>query len=410
MKKKILIAVGILFIIVVATVAYVLLGPGRGQLEKFMHTQRYNVPSGMASCRDSKEFFSVSPVDYKDFTDLAPLGTVSPPSHTFPTDHMYFFIKNENINDPESIPNKVPVYAPGDMTVTKIGSQERYEDGQLLNSDYSMDFAPCKEVAGYFTHMSSLSDKLKKVFDEQKKSCSEYSTGGYNYKNCESEVEIKVKAGEQIGTAGGMKGQAALDMGMLDFRAEPLTYANQKRWEGKSVTTVCPLDYFSLPTKEEIYAKVGGYSQKRTIEPICGQIDQDIAGTAQGVWFKKGTPQNFESSHPEDPHLALVHDNADYAQPVFSIGNSMQKSSLEAGRYYYTVKDSGNVNRDFGKVVPGSVYCFDGVNNMFNPDPLGFIIILELPTEETLKIEKQEKSLCGSGLWSFTGNSSEFER
>ncbi len=410
MKKKILISVGILFLILLAVVAYFLFGPGRGQLEKFMHSQRYNIPSGMASCGEEKEFFSVSPVAYEDFTNLAPLGTVSPPAHTFPTDHMYFFIVNENIEDPQSVPNKVSVYSPGDMTITKIGSQEKYQDGKLLNTDYNIDFLPCKDVSGYFIHMSSLSEKLKAEFDAQEKSCSEYSTGGHDYKNCEAGLEIKVEAGEVIGTAGGMVGQGALDIGMLDFRNSPLQYANQKRWEGKSVNTVCPLDYFSQPAKEEIYEKVGGYSEKRTIEPLCGQIDQDIASTAQGVWFKKGTPQNFESSHPEDPHLALVHDNVDYAQPVFSIGNSMQKSGLEAGRYYYTVKSFGNINRDFGKVVPGDVYCFDGINNRFNPDPLGFIIILEMPTEIDLKIEKQSNSSCGKAKYHFSPNATEFER
>ncbi|MCH8821485.1 hypothetical protein IID23_03070 [Patescibacteria group bacterium] len=332
MKKKILIGVLILFLIISGVVAFFLFGPGGEKLEKFVQTKQYNIPSDAASCGDKKEFFSVSPVAYEDFSDLAPLGTVSPPSHTFPTDHMYFFIKNENINDPESIPNKVPVYAPGDMTITKIGSQERYEGGDLLSSDYNMDFVPCKEVSGYFIHLSSISDKLKEEFDEQQKMCNEYSTGGYNYKNCEAGVEIKVKAGEQIGTAGGMKDQAALDLGMIDFRADPLTYANQKRWQGKSVSTVCPLDYFSSPAKEELFAKVGDNREKRTIEPICGQIDQDIAGTSQGVWFKKGTPENPKSTHPEDPHLSLVHDNVNYAQPVFSIGNSVQ--GLEAGRYY----------------------------------------------------------------------------
>lgn len=407
MKKKILIGILILFLITAGVSALFLFGGGREQLEEFIRDKQYSVPVDATSCGDEKEFFSVSPVAYADFTNIVPLGTLSPPSHIFPTDHMYFFIKNEDINDPESIPNKVPVYAPGDMTITKIGSQERYEDGKLLNSDYNMDFVPCKEVSGYFIHMSSLSDKLKKEFDAQKKRCSEYSTGGYDYKNCESGIEIKVKAGEQIGTAGGMKGQTSLDLGMLDFRISPLQYANQKRWGSKSVNTVCPLDYFSSPAKEKIYAKVGDYSQKRVIEPICGRIDQDIAGTAQGVWFKKDTPQNFESSHPEDPHLALVHDNVDYAQPVFSIGNSVQ--GLEAGRYYYTSKETGFLNRDFGDVIPGNVYCFEGVNNRFNPDPLGFIIILEMPIETTLKIERQEKSSCTSP-YQFSSNFSEFER
>ncbi|MCH7541184.1 hypothetical protein IH981_00175, partial [Patescibacteria group bacterium] len=126
MKKKILIAVAVIFFIVAGIAAYFLFGPGRGQIEKFMRTKQYNVPADAASCGDKKEFFSVSPVKTEDFTNLDPLGAVSPPAHTFPTDHMYFFIKNESINDPESVPNIVPVVAPGDMTITNIGSQERY--------------------------------------------------------------------------------------------------------------------------------------------------------------------------------------------------------------------------------------------------------------------------------------------
>ena len=409
MKKKILITVGVLVLIIVSGGAYFVLGPGEDQLEEFINSKKYNIPSDLSSCGDEKEFFSVSPLAYEDFTDLAPLGTVSPPSHTFPTDHMYFFLQSENPSDPESLRKKVPVYAPGDMTITSITSQEKSKDGKRESTDYSMDFLPCSEVSGYFIHMSSLSEKLKNEFDSERKRCDEYSTGGYSYNNCNAGVEIKVEAGEEIGTAGGTTNQAALDLGMLDFRNPPLQYANQKRWEGKSVNTVCPLDYFSSPAREEIYAKVGDNRQKRTIEPICGQIDQDIAGTAQGVWFTKGTPQNFESSHPEDPHLALVHDNVDYVQPVFSIGNSLQKSGLDAGRYYYTVNKSGNINRDFGKVVPGTIYCFGDITQRFFPDPLSFIILVEMPTETTLKIEGQEKSSCTSH-YQFSSNYSEFER
>ena len=83
---------------------------------------------------------------------------------------------------------------------------------------------------------------------------------------------------------------------------------------------------------------------------------------------------------------------------------------LAAGRYYYDLKDSGSVNRDFGKVVPGNIYCVYSLKDRFYPDPLGFIIILEMPTETDLKIERLNNNSCGKAKYHFSSNATEFER
>jgi len=63
-------------------------------------------------------------------------------------------------------------------------------------------------------------------------------------------------------------------------------------------------------------------------------------------------------TYPEDPHMALVHNNINPAQAVFSIGTSF--TGVETGGYSFTPSASGLVNPDFSRVTAdGKVYCFE---------------------------------------------------
>src|SRR5215510_6450023 len=46
-------------------------------------------------CTDAPSF-DRSPVDLAQVTGVVPLGNVNPPGHTFPTPHMYFYLKRDN--------------------------------------------------------------------------------------------------------------------------------------------------------------------------------------------------------------------------------------------------------------------------------------------------------------------------
>ena len=71
--------------------------------------------SDIPTCGQESVFFTVSPVTPSDFVSLVPLGNLAPPAHTFPTDHMYFFINLVSESDRELGTVRVPVYAPGDI-------------------------------------------------------------------------------------------------------------------------------------------------------------------------------------------------------------------------------------------------------------------------------------------------------
>lgn len=355
-----------------------------------------NIISGIPSCSDKKEFFTVSHIPISELQNIVPLGNLNPSGHTFPTNHLYFHLKG--FSGVESSPN-AQVVAPGNIWITRIGSSE-YTMKERQIKDYKLDFTVCMEVRGYFIHIASLSEKLLQSF-AQPDNCKEYDTGGIHYKNCEKDFyfsPISVAGGESIGTVGGSS-----DFGLADLRTQELVYANPKRWYEDPLHRVCPLDYFSEGVGMQLKSLLGSSDIKRTVEPICGEVAQDKPGTAQGVWFVKGT----SNTYPEDPHLALVHDNIDPEKGVFSVGASINE--LSSGTYSFNPGSSGLVNRDFKNITAdGKVYCYEAQGG--RPYTQYVVVILQLTSSTTLRIEKQNSNICGNGPWAFSSNYVDFER
>ncbi len=357
---------------------------------------RRNIIPGVPSCGDKKELFSVSHIPISELQNIVPLGNLNPSGHTFPTNHLYFHLKGF-IGDESS--SNAPVVAPGDIWITRIGSSEYTMKGRQIK-DYKLDFAVCTEVKGYFIHIISLSEKLLQSFAQPDK-CEEYETGGIHYKNCEKDFyssPIALAANEPIGTASGSS-----DFGLADLRTQELVYANPKRWYEDPLHRVCPLDYFSEGIRTQLKSLLGSSDKKRTIEPVCGEVAQDKPVTAQGVWFVKGTSE----THPEDLHLALVHDNIDPAKAVFSVGTSI--NGLPSGTYSFNPASSGFINRDFKDILDdGKVYCYETQGGKSYTQYIAVILQLTSPT--TLRIEKQNSNVCGNGPWTFSSNYADFER
>lgn len=348
-------------------------------------------PAGVPSCGDKKELFTVSHIPVSELQNIIPLGNLNPPAHTFPTNHLYFHLKGFR---GDFLDNTAPAVAPVDIWITRIRSSEYTMRGQRIK-DYKLDFTVCAEVTGYFIHLASLSEKLLQEFG-QPETCEEYDTAGIHYKNCGNNFylsPIKIAAGEPIGTVGGSS-----DFGLADLRTPELVYANRNRWEDEPLHRVCPLDYFAADLRVQLRSLLGSSDTKRKMEPTCGQVAQDMAGTAQGVWFVKGTGNTY----PEDTHISLVHDNIDPQKGAFSVGTSMSKSGIVSGTYYFAPQNSGTVNRDFKDVTPdGKVYCYR-VSGRYGG---AAAILVQLLNSNTIRIEGT--SGCGSA---FTDKYTDFER
>lgn len=357
------------------------------------------IADGLESCGTEKAILAEMPLAAGDFAGITPLGNLNPPGHTFPTDHVYFMLRKLNPFAAE----RAFVVSPADAWVTRISSSEHVSDNF---TDYTIDFSPCRELVFRFGHMSSLSDRLMQNLTEATgDACDEYETGGKRYRNCADDVMIRVSASEVIGAAGGNPGQFALDFWAFDARTALLNYANRARWYDQQSHVVCPLNYFKAAAKitlEGMLMSEGG--TKRTIPPVCGEVEQDEPGTAQGAWFLKGT----KSTYPEDSHAALVHDNFDPSRGAFSVGTSMQKSGLAAGVYYFQPDDIGYVNRDFAGVrADGRIYCYDASQDGGRKQ----VIILQLTGETALRMERTGAATCSeSEPWAFGNGYTDFER
>jgi len=362
--------------------------------------------SDLPSCGDKKELFTVLPIKLDDFKGIFPLGLVDPTIHVFPTPHIYFHIKPEDpSNFGESISAQVPVVAPADIVMTNVKSTS--SDKQEFD-DNDIYFSVCKEFTAYFAHVKNLSPKIQKAIDNAKTSnCNEY-TSKYSSgltrtsKVCDIYINVPLKAGEFVGMAGGGRGQNNLDLGARDFRIQPAPFINPNFWSKRETElyTVCPLDYFSSELSNILKSRLGSMDGqvKRTKEPICGEVYQDIIDTAQGLWYAKNV--EVTSNHRESFHIALVPDVINNNKDVFSVGESVKESGLSFGFYSFTIKSSGNVNRAFKDIkFDGNVYCYE-TEDKFNKK-IPFVILLELTSKTNLRIEKVDSDNCAEPPWSF---------
>ena len=353
-----------------------------------------NSSSDLAACGSQTEWLTAYPIMPHDTTNIVPLGNVNPSGHVFPTDHIYYYITKSEPGNPNSAPIEVPLYSPGNLRITSIDVSENVTDGY---SDYSLTFQPCDEISFKYSHITTLAQKFLDQITPPYTNDNTYTTGGKTYHLYKKTVAMDITSGEEIGTAGGRAEQNALDFYAYDELAS-LTFANASRWtNSNSRYTACPIDYYSADKKAVMQAKLGNESYQRTTEPVCGKIDQDIAGTAKGHWFYPGSPNT-----PEDPHVALIDYNVNPNYQTISMGTSMSASGMSSGSYNFTPQNSGSVDLDFALVNTGSgVVCYDYTT--------GSKMLAELTSATTLRLEKQAGA-CGSGPWSFGATYTDFER
>ncbi len=316
-----------------------------------LHSQLQQVIARLAEpgCPSSGAVFTVSPTDSSAFAYLIPLGNLSPPDHTIPTDHVYYVFPGDMNQGP---PPVTSVRAPATIHIGRVSHITAIVSGGVRSHDYKLDFSPCRGVEAYFDHITSLSPALSRAVSAAGEQCEEHHPRpSATYRYCNSNFDFVAQAGEVIGQAGG--GTAAgFDFGATDDRSPPMAYANPSRYNQRHV--VCPFDLFVGSLRDSFLTRFGRPGNPRTIAPVCGTVMQDQAGTAQGNWFigdvTSGNPEGWNKS------LALVHDNFDPSQGVVSFGGN----GREAFRLDFIPTSSGTINREFSGITPGhEVYCFE---------------------------------------------------
>ena len=336
-------------------------------------SQFQGVQATMPSC-SSAALFSVSPIKFDKIAYIVPLGGPNP----LPGEHVYFIIirGGPNSSGPTQIVN---LYAPGDLTAFRIGRQVQTTNGKTGNIDYYVYFTPCREVTVLFAHVSSLTGPLGGIpFD----TCAQpYSIGdGSLYEHCTAEINIPLRAGQLIGTAGA-GAAAGIDFDINDWRVPVPYVANPDRQY--DLTAVCPLDYYGGDAAASLRALLGHGSPGTHLAQGCGQIFQDIAGTLQGNWFN-GPPAQTNGNITK--MAALVHENYNPTLDAISIGGTIGIH----GEWDFAPTHSGTINRDYSEVTPGdSIYCYQAAG-------MPGRLLIQLVTATTVSIEHQPGACTGT--------------
>jgi hypothetical protein len=374
------------------------------------------VPSGgpdeasAPDCGPGKQVLANSPVAVKDLSTIIPLGNFAPPGHIGPTPHMYYNYLNTGTSSNPNIA-KTNIYAPADMTITKISLFDNKSSPTPFDS-YRVDFSICKQVSGYFIHTLSLSDKLAAIMKPPYDNTQESAiTGTVTEHVYSKKVSIKIAAGEQVGTGGGnAHAPWGLDFGLVDRRTAAPVMGNQARWTDDS-HYVCSLDYYPAGLSATLYAHIGDYTYKylEPGSPKCGVMYPDIPGTAQGEWFTRDVPTGALG----DPamEITLAPSNLNHAQDVFALGSKLESIGISTtALHIFTPRTSGLVDTDFGQVKPdGGVHCYQLKDqaDYTRPDVLA---LLQLTNATTLKFGKGTGGTCGSGPWPMPANAVEYIR
>lgn len=244
-------------------------------------------------CRGTDKLtFTHLPMRPQDFSILIPYGLVVG-DHVTPIDHQYFAPA-----DYKSKRDAYPVYAMADATLTEV--EPRTTERGI---EYRMVFAHSCTSLYYYDLVTSLTGKVKAAYDNR-------SRGGLN---------LKLKAGEQIGKIGGQTLDFAYwdtDKPLAGF-IKPASY-DAEAWK---LYTADPYPRYTDELRKLLIAR-----NPRVAEPIAGKIDYDQPGKLIGNWFLEGTNgyaghRGTQGGSYATGHLSFAPEHFDPSFFVISMGN-----------------------------------------------------------------------------------------
>ncbi len=368
-------------------------------------------------CGGRRIFFNTFPTAGDGLRGVDPLGSLHPPStHVFPTHHLHLFVPVADASHPDVAPLEEPLYSPGRLELVAVEYSGTHAD------PWDLVLKPCSEVSLLIQHLHSLDPAIA----AQLSLAPAVSLGDMTVYL----THIDVTSGRPLGTVG--IGTLGWDMGLIDRRQPPLPFANPDRYAlsdaflgtfppdlvpvvslvaPQRLYQFCPFDYFVPPVRRVLESFLGSFdgSVRRTAAPICGEHMQDIAGTAQGNWFKNTTDIVF---FDEGNGVGLVHDNVDPARPAFSVGFSFPNWTPEV-RYFVPV-GAGRVNREFSDVIPGAIYCYEHLSLRFGAES-GSVLVQVFSSGshpvDRIRIERRPSiDTCGAGPYLFGADAVVFQR
>lgn len=256
---------------------------------------------------------TVSPLDTSTHIASTPLGSLAPPGHVLPTDHVYlYFVDPWNGQQQLNDCSKRPVRAAGSGVITFVLQTES------TGGDTKVDVQMTRTFHYYYDHVL-----LKPGMG----------------------VGSHVNAGDTIATTTGRC--PSIDLGVSDLDVNPAGFLNPARYGTQTGHAASPYRYFAEPLRSWLYAHV------RMIEGVPankdGRIDYGVAGRLVGDWFHTSLAAGENAMGPEGwtRTIAFAYDWFDGTQPRISIGG--------------TIADPGLMRIASGEPDPASVTPANGI-------------------------------------------------
>jgi hypothetical protein len=315
---------------------------------------------------------------------LIPLGNLNPPGHTSPVDHIYFnTLARGNIE----------LYAPADAWITQATEiLEQTPTGDYKPREFTFTYTICNGLEITLAGYTNITQSIREQLPKNPKDCKyDITKVGHDYTEgqCYYEVNIPVNSGELIGWT-------HIDSrGMLPFEIWAANYNKKPRedvdWEfyndNRYAHIMCLFDLYNGELKTKYYTKFGrgGVNHTtadpnkepvepftpRTMEPLCGQVNQNIVGTIQGMWY--GGDKKEKDLESKGKGLAFVHSNFDPTLCDISVGGNLMNPAIQEFAPLHT----GTISREFSEVTADSnIYCYQMDRNGEKPEKGKMIVQL----------------------------------
>jgi len=242
-----------------------------------------------SSCEDESTkpevvTFEICPVDTAAIAEASPLGNINPPGHTFPSNHIGFYLKGNEL---------IPVLAMTKGTVRTIYYNE-------WSDDFRIEIDHTESVLSYFDHLCNLLPSIV--------------------------IGSELHTGDLIGYA--RRNTGAFDIGVVNYNVAN-SFISPERYHEFYLYYDDPYTYFTDSIRQILELK-----NPRIGEPKGGKVDFDRDGTLAGNWFLEDTPLTYEASSYlyGENQLAFVYDMYNASTILISCGGT-----LEAAPFAYRV-------------------------------------------------------------------------
>jgi len=340
--------------------------------------------NSLPACPDTTEgLFTNYLVEPDTLGAIEPLGNVNGIDHILPVDHVYF-ISYENGGT-----GGAPIYAPADIYITDVTSHQLFDSsGRMPDkpAQYYFYADVCNGLRIWVSGVGELSPELQMAWDQAEKAHSEDASGSTIYSiNEATRPNIWLHAGDLIGYT---HVDESIEITVTNQNLAPREDVDWSYYADASTRShiMCFADLYAEDMKAEYYTKFGMYRTTdgfvpRTIEPLCGEVIQNISGTIQGDWFIDKPENENDGMEKAGKTLTFIHMNYDPTVGIISIAGTITDETM---RIEYEPKHSGNIDRETSETITGQIYCY-------NTDQ-GIKIIAGLIDDHHLRIESQTGS------------------